>query len=582
MKPFWIIASLSLVMVFMQASAGAVSIYTIPYNISYNASFVWVVKTDSALQEPARVSWVVLGEDGTAGSFKKIDNFTWACYFPGTCGPSPFTIGEEEYTPGAIDIYLNDRAGTNLQNPYIFVSSVKINPDVSISGGTVAVAMYGATGCGADMPEFSYTVYNAKTLAFANIGGSMQIDIPFPHPSPGVWLAEMEPQDGEYYMAIDVACGELSGGDLVHFTIGDAAGDGEENVRMLEVQPASITRSVSVGTAVSQVFTITNPANATHNLSISAPSISGVSVSLLNNTAGPASTTQYSVSIASVQSSMLVESSFNLSVSGKVQKVPLSLNIYASSSQASGTSFTLSPKSWEVSEGMLMGDEAEQTFTIENTGNKDISLDYELEGLIDSDITVDLPVNKLKPEESDDIIITLNPSSDGRQSGSILIIGNNGDYEESIMVDVQFFSDFSSEISDAANETDEIKAMMGPNYPSILDEISGVLSDAGSDLEAENYAGAKALLDSADSKLETFKSVRDALSGGTYAPDGGEETGGDAMILIVVLIVAVAGIGMWYYITRVKPASAMNAVNNPAAPPEDEGDDYEGSEDEPY
>lgn len=573
MKALRVLAAALLALALMGSTAMAADplVRTIPSSISYNSSFLWVVSLAAPLPEPARVGWSVLGSGGTSGAFLKLDNLTWFCDFPGNCGPTPFSAGLEEYSQGDIDIYMDSGGGQMLYNPvYLGVSDIKINPIVVDQLDGKLVKLLGANGCGANVPSFMYTLYDAATLGFATVGSQLFVNRPFVMDQQGFWSTQVSLGKGRYYMAIDVTCGDnMTGGTLLYFDMGQSESSGP---KILQAAPAIISESATSGGNIDKPFAITNPANATYNLSMSCPSVPKMSVTLSNDTIGPESSMNYRVKFTGIDRSTYVEGFCNLSISGVVQRVPLSVNVFVSGSGSAAKAFTITPSSW--GDDFAAGDEAEKEFTIRNTGSGPIEVDYETD--IDEDDTqmdVELP-GEIAPGDEDVVTVNMQPASAGRVYGTITI--SSGNNEEEIAVDLNFMPDPTDEIDRLLAE---VEAMTNEtdNPLQVFTDIADTLASAKSEASSGNYLEAKNKLDSAQAQFTMAKGIVEEIGGGD-CPGG--DSGPLGMIIVVILVVALVGIGAWFYLTKYRPAAGMEPKEK--APEKDEGDDYEGDAEEPY
>src|SRR3989338_9460779 len=107
----------------------------LPKNVTEGAPFIWVLETPTLL-DPARVSWILLGNDA-AGGFVKVGPNKWACFFSldksATCGIQPFAIGGTLTTR----VYVSSPQTITSQEFVFSTGNAKVRGDSLVTGNNL-------------------------------------------------------------------------------------------------------------------------------------------------------------------------------------------------------------------------------------------------------------------------------------------------------------------------------------------------------------------------------------------------------------------------------------------------------------
>ncbi len=567
---------------FSLAQENAVSV-TFPSVPAIDKPVIWIITT-SPLTEPARVSWQTLGVTG-AGDFRKISDTKWYCFFSNdntsTCGPSPFSG-----TGGTTRRYQVTVRSAQLNKVYpestVPISSLNVQP-VTYNKDVQSAYMLGGGVFDDNTAKVSYKVLSAGNLTEVRKG-----DTKYSFSNGFVANFSDSPLlPGKYFIIFEVTqkSDGKAGGSVAYFEIAGSSFPSISPTPKIEngidVEPAVIkNKLVNQSESLELTFKIKNLMNGSlSNLTASLPPeiTSFVDIILPNGTIQSKGSADYKVRLPDIQSGLRIDKTFNITglLDGNTTTVSVPLKIEVDviipqrvTVESERPLIDLSPSFF--SQKVIVGKGFSDRIFIKNVGKGKLTdFGYELRGISKEVVKVTLPQGDVAPGGQSSVAIEVNPSSEQRYSGTLVITSNGGERE--VGIDIDAFEDISEELKLFESRVNERIANITKNgytekdakalFATVLVDVDAAKSswDSGKYIESKTaYKLAQGKLDGIESLITSSK----------------KDSGGG--ILIPLIIIIVIGVLAFFLIKKMKSRNAQDDDYGIEDEPEDGGDTETG------
>jgi len=522
--------------------------------ISEDSNLIVYSTTGSA----SRIEWRFIdgltGIDSARGLLPKFGTKN-ACYFSSddmsTCGPTPLTVSNEFGYDLMSRTVTVSNPNPSEDSQTIIPSALKISPDIDVIGNTLIMRVPYYTS-GGTVSSITYNVYDSN-LDSEGTQGSMTRNTNIVSFEANVTL-----ETGTHYIEFKATSSETTRGGYVKAVIvGSEEAETVYDV-VADIAKASITAPQTGASATKGGFKIKNNGitDVTDLSVVIAEDYENILEIILGDTEiESGGEIGYTVKVKDITTCTSVFTTADL-MSGDAKVGEIDVELTADIIGSGTTSITcdveapltITPTA-EITGDYFVSTDVSEVFTLENDGDDALTLEYVTSTSLTGMVTITGMPDELESGESVDITVNIDGDFTVPVAGTISVITNEGN--KAIVVNVNFYDDFTSDIARARSELLGLQSVYGSTV--IYGEINSLLGSAESNSGSgvKRYGVAEDNLNEARAKMEALQNVASLIGTGTPGPTPPAEPIDFTWIIIAVVIIAVAAAGVYIYFTKV-------------------------------